>query len=253
MKWGAEMEVLNYLARFCGTQNKEISLFDLTELQRLHVQHIPFENLDVIRRVPIYLNLQHIYDKIVRRKRGGYCYELNGLFSWLLTELGYDAHLVAATVLRPSGEWAKADTHAAIIVQLDQPYLIDVGFGDSTSLPIPLNGEEQTDISDTYRVIQQLDHSFYLERISDTEIKTLYRFYLTSKALVDFHEGCVFNQVAKESSFTHSDIVTRATTTGRITLSDQTVTITENNIKTKTILSIEEKVHFLEDIFDIRL
>jgi len=253
MKWGAEMEVLNYLARFCGTQNKEISLFDLTELQRLHVQHIPFENLDVIRRVPIYLNLQHIYDKIVRRKRGGYCYELNGLFSWLLTELGYDAHLVAATVLRPSGEWAKADTHAAIIVQLDQPYLIDVGFGDSTSLPIPLNGEEQTDISDTYRVIQQLDHSFYLERISDTEIKTLYRFELSPKALVDFHEGCVFNQVAKESSFTHSDIVTRATPTGRITLSDRTVTITENNIKTKTILSIDEKARLLKDIFDIHL
>lgn len=253
MKWGFEMEVLSYLNRFHGTQNKEISLSNLAELQRLHVQNIPFENLDVIRRVPIYLNLQRIYDKIVQRKRGGYCYELNGLFGWLLTELGYDAHLVAATVLRPSGEWAKADTHAAIIVQLDQLYLIDVGFGDSTSLPIPLNGEERNDISDTYRVIQQQDHSFCLERINDTEIKTLYRFDLTPKALVDFHEGCVFNQVAKESSFTHSDIVTRATPTGRITLSNQTITITENNIKTKRIVSIEEKVQLLKDLFGIYL
>ena len=173
MKRGVEMEVLDYLARFSGTQNKEISISNLAELQRLHVQHIPFENLDVIRRVPIYLNLQSIYEKIVNRKRGGYCYELNGLFNWLLTELGYDAHLVAATVLRPTGEWAKADTHAAIIVQLDQPYLIDVGFGDSTYLPIPLNGEERTDISDTYRVIQQLDHSFNLERISDIRDKNV--------------------------------------------------------------------------------
>lgn len=247
------MDVHDYLARFYGTENKGISIFNLSELQRLHVQHIPFENLDVIRRVPIYLNLPRIYEKIVNRKRGGYCYELNGLFSWLLTEMGYDAHLVAATVLRPTGKWAKADTHAAIIVQLDQPYLIDVGFGDSTNLPIPLNGEERTDISDTYRIIRQPNHSFHLERISDTEIKTLYRFDLSPKALVDFHEGCVFNQVAKESSFTHTDIVTRATPTGRITLSDRTVTITENNVETKTILSIEEKVHLLEDIFDIHL
>jgi len=253
MKWGFEVEVLSYLNRFYGTQNKKIALSNLAELQRLHLQHIPFENLDVIRKVPIYLNLQRIYDKIVCRKRGGYCYELNGLFCWLLTELGYDAYLVAATVLRPTGKWAKADTHAAIIVLLDQPYLIDVGFGDSTSLPIPLNGEKRTDISDTYRVIQQLDHSFCLERISDTDIRTLYRFDLAPKELVDFHEGCVFNQVAKDSSFTHSDIVTLATLTGRITLSDRTVIITKNNIKTKTILSIEEKVQLLEDTFGIHL
>jgi len=247
------VEVHDYLARFSGTQHKEISLSNLAELQRLHVQHIPFENLDVIRKVPIYLNLQRIYEKIVNRQRGGYCYELNGLFNWLLTELGYDAHLVAATVLRPTGEWAKADTHAAIIVRLDHPYLIDVGFGDSTYLPIPLNGEEQTDISDIYRAIQQPDNSFELERISDSSVRTLYRFDLVPKVLVDFHEGCVFNQVAKESSFTHSDIVTRATPTGRITLSDQTVTVTENNIKTKKILSIGEKVVLLEDVFGIHL
>ena len=71
------------------------------------MQHMPFENLDVIRKVPIYLNLQRIYEKIVSRKRGGYCYELNGLFNWLLTELGYDAHLIAATVRRPTGNGQK--------------------------------------------------------------------------------------------------------------------------------------------------
>jgi N-hydroxyarylamine O-acetyltransferase len=253
MKRGVEMEIREYLARFFGTQNKEVSISNLAELQRLHMQHIPFENLDVIRKVPIYLNLQSIYEKIVSRKRGGYCYELNGLFHWLLTELGYEAHLISATVRRPTGEWAKADTHAAIIVQMEQSYLIDVGFGDSTYLPIPINGEERTDISGSYRIIQQLDHSFYLERFNNSERRTLYRFGLDPKELVDFHEGCVFNQVAKESSFTHSDIITLATPTGRITLADQTVTVTENNIQTKSILSIEEKGRMLENIFGIRL
>ena len=63
--------------------------------------------------------------------------------------------------------------------------------------------------------------------------KNIIQIRLAPKALVDFHEGCVFNQVAKESSFTHTDIVTCATPTGRITLSDQTVTVTENNSQTK--------------------
>jgi N-hydroxyarylamine O-acetyltransferase len=247
------MKINDYLARFEGREYKAVTLFNLENLQRLHMLQVPFENLDVIRKVPIYLNLQTIYKKIVTQRRGGYCYELNGLFNWLLTELGYDAHLIAATVRRPNGEWAKADTHAAILTQLDEPYLVDVGFGDATYLPIPLNGEEQTDSSGTYRVIQQTVSTFDLERKNDAGIRTLYRFSTNPKALTDFHEGCVFNQVAKESSFTHTDIVTRATPSGRITLSDQTLTVTENNSQIKTSLSIEEKEHLLVNKFGIRL
>ena len=79
---------------------KRFHFNNLSELQNLHLQHIPFENLDVIRKIPIYLNLKTIYEKIVVHHRGGYCYEVNGLFHALLCELGYDAHLVSATVLR---------------------------------------------------------------------------------------------------------------------------------------------------------
>src|SRR6185437_3894934 len=118
------MDMLRYLKRFQGELlKKEISFENLAELQHRHMQHIPFENLDVIRRVPIYLNLPRIFEKIVNQNRGGYCYELNGLFCALLSELGYSAHLISATVKRPTGEWAKANTHAAILVQLEQPYL----------------------------------------------------------------------------------------------------------------------------------
>ena len=175
------------------------------------MQHVPFENLDVIRKVPIYLNLGTIYDKIINRNRGGYCYELNGLFHWLLNELGYEAHLISATVRRPNGQWAKADTHAAILVQLDEPYLVDVGFGDSTILPIPLSGMECTDISGTYKVEKYRDSYYDLIQERSGATRILYRFNTIKKELIDFHEGCIFNQVAKESSFTHADIVTCAT------------------------------------------
>jgi N-hydroxyarylamine O-acetyltransferase len=248
------MEKTNYLSRFDASLLKEVSIENLAELQHLHMQHIPFENLDVIRRVPIYLNLHRIYEKIVENNRGGYCYEVNGLFNWLLVELGYNSHLVAATVRKPSGEWAKADTHAAILVQLDQPYLVDVGFGAATPrLPIPLSGEERTDINGVFSAKIQSSHTFDLVLKTDSGERTLYRFSTDKKVLVDFHEGCVFNQVAKESSFTHTDIVTRATPTGRITLSDQQLTVTENGFKDKSNLTAEEKIYFLQKSFRIRL
>lgn len=247
------MDIELYQARF-NALTKEPSLKNLTELQGLHLQAVPFENLDVIRRIPIYLNLNSIYDKIVMHHRGGYCYELNGLFHALLRELGYNAHLVAATVLRPTGKWAKADTHAAIIVQMDEPYLVDVGFGAaSPRLPIPLNGALQTDIRASYKVTSHENNTFDLIRTSTSGERTLYRFTDAKKKLPDFHEGCVFNQVSNESSFTHTDIITRSTSTGQITLSDHILTEYDGK-KVKTIvLSETEKKQTLQDIFKISL
>lgn len=240
-----------YLKRFKASTQQENYLQNLTELQSLHMQNIPFENLDVIRQVPIYLNIESIYDKIVNQHRGGYCYELNGLFHWLLNELGFNAKLISATVQKPDGEWTKADTHAAILVELDTLYLVDAGFGDSTISPIPLGGERHTDHSGTYRV-EQIDEVYYdlIRENGDTE-KVLYRFSTEEKQLADFHEGCVFNQVSKDSPFTHDDLATRATENGRITLSGSQLTRSENGDKKKTELSAAEKRKVLKEEFGI--
>lgn len=246
------MDIKQYLRRFDAESLSEVSLSNLAKLQELHMQHIPFENLDVIRRVPIYLNLQTIYEKIVGHNRGGYCYEVNGLFHWLLNELGYLAYFVPATVKRPNGIWARAHTHVALIVQLDAPYLIDVGFGAATPrVPIPLDGSEHSDISSTYSINTRADGTFDLIQKNEAGERILYRFDLDYKNLVDFHEGCVFNQVSEDSSFTHFDIITRATPSGRITLTDHQLTVTESGEQKTSELSSEEKVDVLQDKFNI--
>ena len=247
------MDIELYLKRFHALSFKEVSLQNLGELQNLHLQHIPFENLDVIRNIPIYLNLKTIYEKIVLEKRGGYCYEVNGLFHALLCELGYDAHLVSATVLRQPGKWAKPDTHAAIVVNLEEPYLVDVGFGAACPrLPIPLNGDKKIDVNAEYS-ITKFNDQFDLTYENNNERRTLYRFTNEPKKLLDFHEGCVFNQVSKASSFTHYDIVTKATPTGRVTLTDQTLTIVENAVQKKSYLTESEKLQTFQDFFSINL
>ncbi|AOV07674.1 arylamine N-acetyltransferase family protein [Sporosarcina ureilytica] len=247
------MNTKQYLKRINAPLEKP-SLTSLAKLQKMHLQQVPFENLDVIRKVPIYLNLETIYKKVVEMNRGGYCYELNGLFHSLLTDLGYTAHLISATVLRPNGEWAKADTHATILVYLDEPYLVDVGFGAATPRrPVPLNGIMKTDIGETYRIAQQTERTYDLIREIDGVRRTLYRFSSDTKELVDFHEGCVFNQVSKDSTFTHTDIVALATETGRITLQDHTLTKVINGVTEKTELSPEEKEFALNNIFSLSL
>lgn len=218
------------------------------------MKQIPFENLDVRRNIPIYLNLATIYEKIVHHKRGGFCYEVNGLFHWLLVTLGFQAQLVAATVKRPNGVWAKTDTHVGIIVHInDKQYLVDVGFGASPLFPVPINGKEHTDTGGTYKVVKQDMQYYDLMKKEDEDWRTLYRFDRNEKDLVDFHEGCVFNQVAKDSSFTHSDLVTLPTHDGRLTLSGYSLTEESNGISKKRVLTATEKKEVLKELFGIDL
>ena len=192
--------------------------------------------------------------KLSRQHRGGYCYEVNGLFHTLLCELGYDAHLVSATVLRQPGKWAKPDTHAAILVNLEEPYLVDVGFGAACPRqPIPLNGDKLMDVNAEYSITKFNNQLFDLVYENNNEQRTLYRFNNKPKTLLDFHEGCIFNQVSKDSSFTHHDVVTKATPSGRITLTDQTLTIVENGVQKKVNLTESEKLQTLHDLFSIKL
>lgn len=249
------MDYKAYLERFHATLPQKHTYDELAKLQRLHMLHVPFENLDVMRREPIYLNLPRIYHKIVNMRRGGYCYEVNGLFHWLLNELGFDAQLGAATVRRPNGVWAKADTHVVILVRIGNDiFLTDVGFGDSNYEPISINGTEQTDVSGTYKVIKQSDEFYDLTRKVNNEWVPLYRFTLQPKQLVDFHEGCVFNQVSKDSSFTHHDLATLATEYGRITISGNTFTKTvHGKVVEKIEITDPKKEKMLRNLFGISI
>jgi N-hydroxyarylamine O-acetyltransferase len=97
------MDVDAYLRRLGSTRPAGRSAADLATLHRAHLLTVPFEDLDIHRGVPIDLDLDAIYDKVVRRRRGGFCYENNGLFAGLLTELGFDVTLVSAFSLDDEG------------------------------------------------------------------------------------------------------------------------------------------------------
>ena len=90
------MEVQKYLDRIGFQGDIEISLACLTKLQHHHQLAVPFENLDVFTNRKKQLRVESLYQQVVERWRGGWCHELNGLFSWLLTTLGFDVKIVSA-------------------------------------------------------------------------------------------------------------------------------------------------------------
>src|SRR5262249_42653824 len=126
-----QVNVDAYLDRIAYRGPRDVSLETLRDLHRAHLLSTPFENLDIHASCPIVLDARHLYEKIVRRGRGGFCYELNGLFALLLRELGFRVTLLSAGVARDAGGFGPDFDHLALRVELETAWLADVGFGES--------------------------------------------------------------------------------------------------------------------------
>ncbi len=131
-----DMNVARYLARIGYSGPTEPNSRVLADLMRRNLERVPFENLDVDLGIPIDLAEEAPYDKVVLRGLGGFCYELNGLFAWLLEELGFKVDRLPAVVYRKNGSVGPDDGHMALLVHVDEGFLVDVGFGESHRRPI---------------------------------------------------------------------------------------------------------------------
>lgn len=127
-----------YLRRINYAGPLDRSLRTLRMLHRAQLLAIPYENLDVQFGVPLSLDADALFEKMVERKRGGWCYEMNGLFAWALRDLGFNISLVAGAANRKERGADAEMNHLAMLVHLEQTYLADVGFGNGSILPVPL-------------------------------------------------------------------------------------------------------------------
>jgi N-hydroxyarylamine O-acetyltransferase len=179
----------------------------------------------------VWLSLPHLFEKHVTRERGGYCYELNGLFGWLLAALGYDVDRVAARVTSDTGIYTPANHHP-LVVHLDQSFVVDVGMGTPMMRqPTPLVGSPRTDdVGVSWRVTasDRPDEMFQTEYRGpgDDEWIRRYVFSTTPRELSYFEATCDYLQTAPESTFTDDPIVAIATAEGHRKLSGETLTET---------------------------
>lgn len=140
------MKLAAYLERIGFDGPVHADLATLRGLHRAHLRAVPFENLDVQLRRPLGIGLSEAYDKIVRRRRGGWCYEMNGVMGWALREIGFDVTRISAGVVRDPASEPQWGNHLCLLVRLEgRPYLVDVGFGGSLSEPMPLEAGRRDD------------------------------------------------------------------------------------------------------------
>jgi N-hydroxyarylamine O-acetyltransferase len=250
-----KIDVGAYLSRIgFGETRPTVDAAGLRSLQRAHLLAVPFENLDIHWTQPIVLDTAMFYAKIVAEKRGGFCYELNGLFNELLRALGFETRLVSARVFNGTDPGPEFD-HAAIIVSIgNDEYLTDVGFGAFTAEPLRLIfDEEQQDSTGSFVIRKRDDDYFEVMKREDVGRRSEYMFKDISRELSEFSEMCDFQQYSPESHFKKGKLCSIMTGTGRKTLTDKSFVVTTNGTKTESpIGSANDFYETLEREFGIR-
>jgi N-hydroxyarylamine O-acetyltransferase len=231
----------------------------LGALHQAHLLAVPFENLSIHYGQPIILADRALYDKIVRGRRGGFCYELNGLFAWLLRQLGFTVTLLSARVAQADGDFSPEFDHLTLQVhKVDGiDWLADVGFGDSFRLPLRLKPDTEQDGGDgfTYWLrVDASDASWLVQRRGEGDWETQYRFTLRPHIMDDFAERCLFQQTSPDSHFTQRRICSLALPDGRITLSDLRLITSVNGVRDERELGSEDEYRtVLAQRFDIAI
>ena len=248
------MDITSYLKRIEYDGPLELTAEVLSALQYAHLVNVPFENLDIHLGKPILLNEAHLFEKIVTHRRGGFCYELNGLFAALLRELGFKVDRLSARVF-DNGKFGPEFDHLTMCVELEDDWLVDVGFGDSFQEPLRLYEiGEQVRSGAAYRVARGSSgwELFRMDELGNW--RGSYRFSLLPRRLSDFNDMCHHHQTSPKSHFTQKRLCTRVTPEGRITLSDWHLIITRNGQRREKAL-VDETAYYsaLDNYFGIRL
>jgi N-hydroxyarylamine O-acetyltransferase len=207
----------SYLQRIGYEGMPSADMASVAQMMTLQLRTVPFENLDVQAKKLISLVPEHIVEKIVQRKRGGYCYEINGLFSMALTALGISYRWVAARPMFYPARRPK--THMAIVVELEgRQWLVDLGFGSyGITAPLALDtlGSEVQQGHDRF-MLSRLDNGDHLlQAWVDGAWANQYAFDLTAQEWVDFEPANHLNATHPEAIFVKALLVINHSAAGR--------------------------------------
>ena len=233
-----------YLARISVDADRDLTptIEDLRMLQTRHLLSVPFENLDIHWKRPIVLEIDRFYEKIVGERRGGFCYELNGLFNDLLKSLGFNTRLVSARVFGGERGFGPEFDHAGIIVTIGElEYLADVGFGDFAAEPLRLIADlEQRDREGDFVIRRAEFGVLEAAKKIDGDLVPEYKFEPIGRDLSEFAEMCDFQQHSPKSHFTKGKLCSMLTGDGRKTLTDTKFVVTANGERSETAVESEE-------------
>lgn len=231
-----EKTLAAYLDRIGVERPEALDAAALRVLHRAHLLAVPFENLSIHLSEPISLDGDALLGKIVTRRRGGFCYELNGAFALLLRALGAEVTMVSARVYG-NGSLGPPFDHLALLVRLPDgtgPWLADVGFGSHTVYPLQFRSrQDQHDPAGAFRLADAEDGDVDVVKGGEPQ----YRVEPRGRSLADFGPTCWYQQTSPASHFTRSTICSRLTGDGRLSISGHTLIRTSNGVRTEEELT----------------
>ena len=241
-----------YFKRIKYFRSPVVNLQTLQDLHLLHLQHIPYENIDVFCHQGVKLDRATLTRKLLLRQRGGYCFEQNGLFAAALAELGFKSRPNMARVHRnrpqPGGR-----THHINLVELDGlVWLCDVGFGGSGfrhPLMLKVNVEFEQ-LGEIYRLHENDEHGFYLQKKVEHEWQPLYTFKIETALPIDLEMANFYTSNSSDHIFRDAIIGTRMTARGRVTLSDHTFRIFDLIKGTLQKVVVTDFVAYLDNLLE---
>jgi N-hydroxyarylamine O-acetyltransferase len=245
-------QLSRYFARIGYGGDTTPSLTTLRGLHRAHLLAIPYENLDIHLGVPLTLDPARIFAKIVDERRGGWCYEMNGLFAHVLDALGFDVRRVSGTVGRAEQGWRAQGNHLVLIVMLDRPWIADVGFGDGFLNPLPLEPGTYSQSFLRYRVSREgprwrVDNHAYGGADG-------FDFTLTPRTLDAFAVQCRELQTSPDSAFVRTTVCERFTRDGLVMLRGATLReVTAAGVTSRVLQDANDFAATLRDRFGIDL
>jgi N-hydroxyarylamine O-acetyltransferase len=231
-----ENAVAAYLDRIGAQRPAAVDAAALRALHRAHLLTVPFENLSIHTGEPIVLDEDVLLGKVVARRRGGFCYELNGAFTLLLRALGAQVAMVSARAYG-DGSLGPPFDHMALLVRCADgsgPWLADVGFGSHSVYPLLFDSRaEQDDPAAPFLLADAAE--------GDVDVfkggKPQYRVERRERDLADYVPTCWYQQTSPGSHFTQSTICSRLTQDGRISISGRTLIRTSNGTRTEEKLA----------------
>jgi N-hydroxyarylamine O-acetyltransferase len=247
------MNMSSYLERIGFVGRPQADLATLRRLQLGHLEHIAYENLDVQFGRRVTLKPQDAFDKLVSRGRGGWCYEMNGLFRWALESIGFHVVPMTGAVMRAQRGPSVIGNHFVLTVELEETYLVDVGLGDGPREPIPL---KEGSYQQQWRAlrIERLDDGWWRFHNDENAFATSFDFQRQPADWDVLADKCNWLQTSPDSRFVQNAICFRHTPNAIVALVGRVLkTVSQDGVTEKLVNSADEYVETLAATFGIRL
>ncbi len=249
------MNVAKYLNRINYYGKIELDLKTLGNLQKHHLLNVPFENLDIHSKTKIELDTENIYRKVVINKRGGICYELNGLFNELLKEIGFETKIVSGRVYDKDKGYGKEYDHLALVVCIgEKEYLVDVGFGEFVFFPLEMKLDKIQQDERGHYYLDKYDTEYWrVNKLKGGHSIPQYIFTKKPRKYDEFLEMCNYHQTSPVSHFTKDPFLGIPIEDGRISLVGKKLKITKTDKVEEREISEEEYKELLIKYFKFEL